>query len=392
MRKVYLDHAATTPVREEVLEAMLPYFSQQFGNPSSIHGYGREIRKVVEDAREKCRELLSISSGDIYFTSGGTEADNIAILGAAEALGKKGNHIITSAVEHHAVLDTCKFLEKKGYKVTVLPVDQDGLISPDSLAQAVTDKTILITVMHANNEVGTIQPIQELAAVARQHGVLFHSDGVQAVGQIPINMDELGVDMYTISGHKIYGPKGMGALYLRKGAKVRALSHGGAQEGRVRPGTENVPGIIGLTRALEFAVAEQQQLAEKLLPLRQKLITGLTALSDVTLNGHPRLRLPNNVNISVDRVEGESLILSLDMAGIAVSSGSACTSGELEPSHVLMAMGLDHQTAHGSLRMTMGRSTSEQDIDYVLDVVPGIIERLRDMSPLKGEGGKKSVQ
>ncbi len=392
MRKVYLDHAATTPLREEVLEVMLPYFSQHFGNPSSIHWYGREIRKVVEAAREQAKALLGGSSGSIYFTSGGTESDNIAILGAAEALAKKGNHIITSAVEHHAVLDACKSLEKKGYELTVLPVNQHGLVSPDSLAAAITDKTVLVTIMHANNEVGTIQPIKELAAVARQHGVLFHSDGVQAVGQIPVNLDELGVDMYTISGHKIYGPKGVGALYIRKGVKVRPLYHGGAQEEKVRPGTENVAGIVGLARALELAVEEQRSLADTLLPLREKMIKGLTALPDVTLNGHTSLRLPNNVNISVDRVEGESLILSLDMAGIAVSSGSACTSGELEPSHVLMAMGLDHQTAHGSLRMTMGRSTSEQDIDYVLDVVPGIIERLRAMSPLKGEGGKQNVQ
>lgn len=383
MKKVYLDHAATTPVRQEVLEAMLPYFTERFGNPSSIHGFGREIRKVMDEARDQCARSLNAHPQEIYFTSGGTEADNIAILGTAAAMKDTGNHIITSAVEHHAALDACKSLESRGFEVTVLPVDRFGMVSPRQLAEAITEQTVLVSIMHANNEVGTIQPIKELAAVARERGVLFHSDGVQTVGQIPVDLKELGVDMYTLSAHKIYGPKGVGLLYARKGSKVQNIGFGGAQERKLRPGTENVPGVVGLTRALALAVDEQEETSKRLIYLRDRLISGLTSLPDVILNGHPSLRLPNNVNISVNRVEGEALILSLDMAGIAVSSGSACTSGSLEPSHVLLAMGLDHQSAHGSLRMTLGKSTSEEDIDYVLRVVPDVIERLRQMSPLK---------
>jgi len=383
MRRVYLDHSATTPVRKEVYQAMIPYLTEKFGNPSSVHWFGREIRKDVDEARERVANALNAESKEIYFTSGGTEADNIAILGTAYALQDKGKHLITSAIEHHASLDACKALEKQGFEITVLPVDEHGMVNPADLEAALREDTILVTIMHANNEVGTVQPIQEMASIAHQHGVRFHVDAVQSVGSLPVDVQDFGVDLLSISGHKIYGPKGVGALYVAKGTKLANISHGGAQERNLRPGTENVPGIIGLATALELAVKEQQETYQHLVPLRDKLIQGLTAFPDVTLNGHPEHRLPGNVNVSISRVEGEALILSLDMAGIAVSSGSACTSGSLDPSHVLMAMGLDHQTAHGSLRLTLGKSTTEEDIDYVLSVVPGIIERLRKMSPVK---------
>lgn len=386
MRRVYLDHAATTPVRREVYEAMIPYLTDKFGNPSSIHWFGREIRKDVDDARERVARALNVSAREIFFTSGGTESDNIAIMGSIAALKDKGRHIITSAVEHHATLDTCKSLEKQGYKVTVLPVDKYGLVSPEDLRQAITKETILVTIMHANNEVGTIQPIEEIGSIAREQGVRFHTDAVQTLGNLPVDPGKFHADLLSISGHKIYGPKGVGILYVRKGTKLANISFGGAQERNLRPGTENVPGIMGLATALELAVAEQPQTHKHLVRLRDKLIDGLTALPDVILNGHRQQRLPGNVNVSILRVEGESLILSLDMAGIAGSSGSACTSGSLDPSHVLMAMGLDHQTAHGSLRLTLGKSTTEDDIDYVLSVVPGVIDRLREMSPIKKAG------
>lgn len=386
MRRLYLDYAATTPVRREVFEAMVPYLTEKFGNPSSVHWFGREIRKDVDEARERVAEALNASPQEIYFTSGGTESDNMAILGTAAALRNKGRHVITSAVEHHAALDACLSLEKQGYRVTVLPVDKYGMVDPADLEAAIAEDTILVSIMHANNEVGTIQPIKELAAIARKHGVLFHTDAVQTIGAIPVDVRELGVDLLSLSGHKIYGPKGIGALYVRKGVRLSNIAFGGAQERKLRPGTENVAGIMGLATAVELAVAEQQETYEKLVVLRDKLIDGLTAVPDVKLNGHPQQRLPGNVNVSVERVEGESLILSLDMAGIAVSSGSACTSGSLEPSHVLMAMGLDHQSAHGSLRLTLGKGTSAEDIDYVLSVFPGVVQRLRDMSPLRKSG------
>jgi len=365
---------------------MVPYLTDKFGNPSSIHWFGREIRKDVDEARERVAKALNADPREIYFTSGGTEADNIAILGSAATLGGKGRHIITSAVEHHAALDTCKSLEKQGYRVTVLPVDKHGMLCPKDLDAAIEADTILVSIMHANNEVGTIQPIKELSSIAREHKVRFHTDAVQTVGNIPVDVKDLDVDLLSVSGHKIYGPKGVGLLYVRKGTKLSNIAFGGAQERNLRPGTENVAGIMGFAKALELAVAEQAETYKKLTALRDKLSSGLTALPDVTLNGHPQERLPGNVNVSIDRVEGESLILSMDMAGVAVSSGSACTSGSLDPSHVLMAMGLDHQTAHGSLRLTLGKSTSEEDIDYVLSVVPGIIERLREMSPIRKPG------
>ncbi len=385
MRNIYLDHAATTPMRQEAYEAMIPYLTETFGNPSSIHAFGRTVRKDLEDARERVANALNVHPREIYFTGGGTEADNMAVLGIAAKLQDKGKHIITSAIEHHAVLHTCEALARQGYSLTVLPVDKFGMVSPSELEKAIRSDTILVSIMQANNEVGTIQPIKELAAIAHEKGVLFHTDAVQTVGNIPLDIKGLGVDFLSASAHKLYGPKGVGLLYIRRGTKLASIAYGGAQEGSMRPGTENVAGIIGFARALELAITEQPETSQHLISLRDKLIKGLTALPDVSLNGHPQQRLPGNVNVSVERVEGESLILSLDMAGIAVSSGSACTSGSLEPSHVLMAMGLSHQRAHGSLRFTLGKSTTQEDIDYVLEVMPGIIERLRQMSPVQAK-------
>lgn len=383
MRTVYLDHAATTPLRPEALAAMAPYFSEKFGNPSSIHGFGRVIAKELAAARQSAASALGAEAQELFFTSGGTEADNLAIFGAALKAAEGKRHVITSAIEHHAVLHAFAALQNRGYRVTVLPVDKHGLVSPQELAAAIDHSTLLVSVMHANNEVGAIQPIKDLAAIAHKHGALFHTDAVQALGSIPVDVRELQVDLLSASAHKIYGPKGVGLLYVRSGTKLASMFQGGAQERGLRPGTENIAGIIGFVRALELAVAEQPTMYSRLSALRDKLIYGLTRLPDVRLNGHPQLRLPGNVNVSISRVEGESLILSLDMAGIAVSSGSACTSGSLDPSHVLMAMGLDHQGAHGSLRLTLGKSTTEEDIDYVLAVMPGVIERLRQMSPVQ---------
>ena len=381
-RKVYLDHGATTPVRSEVFEAMSPYLQNVYGNPSSIHAFGREGRKAIDDARDKVAEAIGAKPEEIYFTSGGTEADNIAIQGVTKKLRNKGQHIITSQVEHHAVLDTCEELEKEGFKVTYLPVDEHGMISPESLRNAIREDTILVTIMHANNEIGTIQPIQELAAISKEKGVLFHTDAVQTVGNMPVNVNELGVDLLALSAHKFNGPKGIGVLYVRKGTKVTRIIHGGAQEKKIRPGTENVAGIVGLGEAISLAVAEMSDTQAQTTRLRDKLIAGLTEIEDTRLNGHPEQRLPGNVNVSFQYIEGESMLLNLDMKGIAASSGSACTSGSLDPSHVLMAIGLDHQTAHGSLRLTLGHGNTEEDIDYVLKAIPEIVNKLRDMSSL----------
>ncbi|MBS3983994.1 MAG: cysteine desulfurase NifS [Selenomonadales bacterium] len=382
MRRVYLDHAATTPVHPEVIAAMLPYFHNHFGNPSSVHSFGRDSRKAVDEAREKVATAIGADPREIFFTSGGTEADNIAIQGLALARNKDGRHIITSKIEHHAVLDTCHFLESQGYEVTYLPVDEHGLVSVADFEAALRPDTILATIMHANNEMGTIQPIKEMAAIARAKKISFHTDAVQTVGSIPVDVKDLGVDMMSFSAHKFYGPKGIGVLYIKKGTRVKPLYHGGGQERKYRPGTENHVGIIGLAKALELATADLAERQAKISALRDKLAAGLLALPEVTLNGHPTQRLPGNVNVSVRYVEGESLILSLDMQGIAVSSGSACTSGSLEPSHVLLAMGLTHEQAHGSLRLTLGIDNTEADVDYVLSVMPAIVERLRKMSPL----------
>ena len=383
MNKVYLDNAATTAVSPEVLEAMMPYFTQCFGNPSSIHSTGRDAARVVSAARKQVAAAIGADAPEIYFTAGGSESDNWAIKGAAFALKDKGNHIITSSIEHHAVLHTCQWLEKQGFEVTYLPVDEYGRVSMEDVANAITDKTILITIMMANNEIGTIEPIAEIGKLAHEKGVLFHTDAVQAIGAVPVDVKAMNIDMLSMSGHKFHGPKGIGALYIRKGVKIGGYLHGGAQERGQRAGTENLAGIVGMGKAIELAVANLEENSKRLTALRDKLITGiLEQIPEVRLNGHPTQRLPNNVNVSVKYIEGEALLLRLDLAGIAGSSGSACTSGSLDPSHVLLAIGLPHEIAHGSLRLSLGSDTTEEDIDFVLDKLPGIIKNLRDMSPL----------
>ena len=383
MRRIYLDYAATTPTHPEVVKAMLPYFTEAFGNPSSIYSCGQQAKGAIEESRTRIADLIGARDEEIVFTSGGTEADNFAIKGVAFSKESKGNHIITSPIEHHAVLEPCKFLEERGFSITCLPVDEYGLVDPEDVKKAITDKTILISVMHANNEIGTIEPIAEIGKIAREAGIYFHTDTVQAAGHIPINVDELRVDLLSISAHKLYGPKGVGALYIRKGTKLVSLVHGGEQERGRRAGTHNAPGIIGFGRAVELAQQEMNQEAERLTPLRDKLINGLLERIDHTrLNGHPQKRLPNNVNISVDFVEGESMCLSLDLAGICASTGSACASSTLEPSHVLLATGLSAERAHGSLRFTLGKWTTEEEIDQVLEVFPPLVAKLRAMSPL----------
>jgi cysteine desulfurase len=387
MRRIYLDHAATTPTRPEVVKAMLPFFTDAFGNPSSIYSYGQEARGAVEEARIKVTELIGARSEEIVFTGGGTEADNFALKGVAYANEHKGNHIITTSIEHPAVLEVCKFLERRGFRITYLPVDEYGLVDPQDVKKAITDKTILISVMHASNEVGTIEPISEIGKIAKEAGVYFHTDAVQTVGHIPVNVDELKVDLLSISAHKLYGPKGAGALYVRKGTRLVSLMHGGEQEKRRRAGTENVPAIVGLGKAVELAGQEMGKEAERLAYLRDKLIKGLGEKIDhIRLNGHPRRRLPNNVNVSIDFVEGESMLLNLDLEGICASTGSACSSASLEPSHVLLALGLSPEQAHGSLRFTLGRENTEADVERVLEVLPGIVAKLRAMSPLLKSG------
>lgn len=383
MKRIYLDYAATTPVRPEVLQAMLPYFTVTFGNPSSIHSIGQEAKAAIERARTKVAELIGARSDEIVFTSGGTEADNFALKGVAFANESKGNHIITTSIEHHAVLETCKFLERRGFRITYLPVDKYGLLDPNEVKKAITDKTILISVMHANNEVGTIEPIAEIGKIAKEAGIYFHTDAVQTVGHIPVDVNELNVDLLAMSAHKFYGPKGVGALYVRKGTKLVSFMHGGEQERRRRASTENVPGIVGFGKASELARQDMDEEAKRLSYLRDKLITGLLERIDhIKLNGHPSNRLPNNVNISVDFVEGESMLLNLDLEGICASTGSACSSQSLEPSHVLLAMGLSHEQAHGSLRFSLGKWTTEDEIEYVSNVLARIVAKLRAMSPL----------
>ena len=386
MDRIYMDNAATTAICPEALSAMLPCFAQNYGNPSSIHATGREARKALEDARRRVADCLGAKPNEIYFTSGGSESDNWAIKGAAFANRAKGNHIITTAIEHHAVLHTCQWLEKQGFEITYLPVDEYGLVSPADVEKAITDKTILISVMAANNEIGTLQPIAEIGRIARKAGILFHTDAVQAVGAIPVDVKAWNVDMLSLSGHKFHAPKGIGALYIRKGVRISNLIFGGAQERGLRAGTENLPGIVGLGKAIELAVAELPEYSERLTRLRDKLIDGiLTAIPDVQLNGHRTQRLPGNVNVSVRYVEGEALLMRLDLAGIAASSGSACTSGSLDPSHVLLAIGLPHEVAHGSLRLSLGSETTEEDVDYVIATLPDIVSTLRAMSPLNAD-------
>jgi cysteine desulfurase len=383
MRKVYLDHAATTPLHPEVLSLMYEFMRDTFGNPSSVHSFGREAKKGIEKARQQVADLIGAAPEEIYFTSGGTEADNIAIIGTAMARRKNGNHIITSAIEHHAVIDTFKYLAKNGFEATFLPVDKFGMINPDDVAGAIRKETVLVTIMHANNEIGTIQPIAEIGRITRERGVAFHSDAVQTLAKIPVKVDDLGVDLLSLSGHKIYGPKGIGALYARKGMRLQPIMHGGGQERKLRSGTENTPGIVGFGKAVEIGAREMEQESARVKGLRDKLIRRVLAeIPSVSLNGHPEQRLPNNANFSIALVEGESLVLSLDLEGVAVSSGSACSSGSLQPSHVLKALGLPHEMMHGSLRMTLGRDNNEEDIDYVVDVLKNIAVRLRSFSPL----------
>ena len=379
----YFDNAATTQVRPEVLEAMLPYFTQNYGNPSSIYKISQENKKAVETARKQVADAIKASPELIYFTAGGSESDNWALKGIADSYSSKGKHIITTAIEHHAILHTCEYLETKGYEVTYLPVDEMGLVSLDELKAAIRPDTILVSVMFANNEIGTIEPIAEIGAICKEKGVLFHTDAVQAVGHVPIDVDAMNIDMLSMSGHKFYGPKGIGAMYIRKGIKIPSFIHGGAQERKRRAGTENVPGIVGIGKAIELAVSEMDTEIPRLEKLRNKLIDGiLTKIPYSRLNGDPVKRLPGNVNVSFEFIEGESILLLLDMQGIYASSGSACTSGSLDPSHVLLAIGLPHEKAHGSLRLTMGHFTKEEEIDYILEKLPPIVERLRDMSPL----------
>lgn len=383
MNKIYFDNAATTPVRKEVVDAMLPYFTENFGNPSSVYQIAQINKKAVDDSRETIAKAIGAQANEIFFTSGGSEADNWAIKGIALAHKNKGNHIITTKIEHHAVLHTCEFLEKNGFEVTYLDVDENGMVHPEDVEAAIKETTILISIMYANNEIGTINPIKEIGAIAKAHKIPFHTDAVQAVGQVRIDVKDENIDLLSLSGHKINGPKGMGVLYIRRGLKIENLIHGGAQERGRRAGTENVAGIVGLAKAMEISYTDFDVKIEKMTALRDKLIKGLLENIPYTkLNGHPTMRLANNSNIGVEYVEGESLLLLLDMNGIAGSSGSACTSGSLDPSHVLLAIGVPHERAHGSIRFTLGSQNTEEEIDKVIEVMPGIVQRMRDMSPL----------
>ena len=388
---IYLDNAATTKTSEEVVAAMLPYFTEYYGNPSSVYEFASESKKAVSNARRTIAETLGAQENEIYFTAGGSEADNWALKATAEAYQSKGKHIITTKIEHHAILHTAEYLEKRGFEITYIGVDENGVIKVDELEKAIRPDTILISVMFANNEIGTIQPIKEIGEIAKKHGVLFHTDAVQAYGQLPINVDELHIDMLSSSGHKLNGPKGIGFLYIRKGVKIRSFVHGGAQERKRRAGTENVPGIVGYGKAAEIAAKTMKERTAKEIELRDHLIDRVLAEVPYTrLNGHRSNRLPNNANFSFQFVEGESLLILLDNNGICGSSGSACTSGSLDPSHVLLAIGLPHEIAHGSLRLTLSAETTMEDIDFVVDCIKQIIERLRSMSPLYEDFVKKN--
>jgi len=379
----YMDHSATSPVNPEVLEAMLPYFTESFGNASTLYALGREARTAMENGRKQVASLIGAKPEEVYFTSGGTESDNIAIKGTASKLKNKGNHIITSDIEHPAVEETCKYLEKNGYQVTYLPVGEEGIVKVSDVEAAFTPETILITVMHANNEIGTIQPIKEIGALAREKGIYFHTDAVQSVGKIPVNVGDMNVDMLSISAHKLYGPKGIGALYIRKGVRIDPLLHGGGHERGMRPGTENIPGIVGLGKACQIAEDNLEKNMEYVSSLRDRLIQGVLGnIEQSYLNGHPTKRLPNNANFRFTGIEGESLVLQLDAKEINASTGSACSSKKLEPSHVLMAIGLKEVDAHGSLRISLGTENTPQDIDYTIDAINEVVERLRSMSPL----------
>ena len=389
-RTIYMDHAATTSVKPEVVDAMIPYFTKHFGNPSSLYGIARASKKAIDTARMQTAKALGAEPDEIYFTSGGSESDNWAIKGVAFANRKRGNNIITTQIEHHAVIHTCQFLKKEGFEVTYLPVDRYGLIDPVDLEKAITDKTILISIMYANNEIGTIEPIAELGAIAREHGIYFHTDAVQVIGNIPLDMNAQNIDLLSLSAHKFYGPKGVGALYIKKGVRIENLIHGGGQERKRRAGTENIAGIVGLGKAIEMATADIPGHNAKIRAMRDRLIrTVLDKIPNSRLNGHPEKRLPGNVNISFEFIEGESILLWLDDEGICASTGSACTSGSLEPSHVLLATGLPVEISHGSLRLTLGDANSEADVDVVLDVLPKVVTKLREMSPLYNKSGKE---
>jgi len=386
-RKVYLDHSATTPLAAEVYEAMKPFLQERYGNPNSLHSWGREAKKAVDESRASIARLINAEPREVIITGGGSEADNLAIKGTAFALQGKGRHIITSAIEHHAVIDTCKWLEKQGFELTVLPVDETGMVSIADLDAAIREETILVTIMYANNEVGTIQPVREIVRTARAKGVRVHLDGVQAVGHIPVDVKDLDVDLLTLSAHKMYGPKGVGALYVKRGVKLAPLVHGGGQEFGLRSGTENTAGIVGFGAAAELANQRLEEgAAEEETRLRDLLINGITEkIPNAHITGHPVERLPFHASVCFDYIEGESMLLRLDAAGIGASSGSACTSGSLEPSHVLLAMGIPHELAHGSLRLTLGKDTTEEDIVYVLEILPRVVSDLRALSPLGKE-------
>lgn len=388
---VYLDNAATTKVRPEVVEATLPYFTEIYGNASAVYDFGQKCKQAIEDARETIGSSIGTKASNIYFTAGGSESDNWALKGVAEAYKDKGKHIITTKIEHHAILHTCAYLEQQGYEVTYLDVDADGLVSPEDVKKAIRPDTILISVMFANNEIGTIEPIEEIGAIAHEHGILFHTDAVQAYAQVPIDVEKMHIDLLSASGHKLNGPKGIGFLYIRQGLKLKSFIHGGAQERKRRAGTENVPGIVGLGKAVEIAMATMDERIKKESELRDYLIARIEdEIPFAKLNGHRVKRLPNNINFCFRFIEGESMLIMLDMAGICGSSGSACTSGSLDPSHVLLAIGLPHEIAHGSLRMTLSEETTKEDMDYVVDNIKAIIERLRSMSPLYEDFVKKN--
>ena len=387
---IYLDNAATTKTAPEVVDAMLPYFSEYYGNASTIYSLGAESKKAMDHARQTIADSLGAKPEEIYFTAGGSESDNWALKATAEAYASKGKHIITTKIEHHAILHTCEYLEKRGFEITYLNVDRDGLISLDELKAAIRPDTILISVMFANNEIGTIEPIAEIGEIAKEHGVLFHTDAVQAYAQVPINVDEMHIDMLSASGHKLNGPKGIGFLYIRKGVKIRSFVHGGAQERKRRAGTENVPGIVGYGAAAERAIRTMEERTAKEIQVRDHFIDRIMKeIPYVKLNGHPTKRLPNNVNVSFQFIEGESMLLMLDNYGVCASSGSACTSGSLDPSHVLLAIGLPHEIAHGSLRMTLSEETTMEDADFVVDKLKEIVSGLRAMSPLYEDFIKK---
>lgn len=384
VKRRYFDYAATTPVHPEVIKVMQPYFDTVYGNPSSLHAFGQEAQAAVTQARDLIAKYINAKSEEIVFTSGGTEADNFALIGIFEANAKKGNHIITTNIEHHAILETCKFLEKhRGAKITYVPVDKYGLVDLEAIIKAITPQTILISVMHANNEIGTIEPIAGIGKVAKEKGIYFHTDAVQTFGSLDLDVEKLNIDLLSASAHKLYGPKGAGLLYIRKGVRILPFLHGGEQERRRRASTENVPGIVGFGKAVELAIQEKQERHQHVTILRDKLIKGIIEKIDESeLNGHPTKRLPNNVNVTIKYIEGESMLINLDLEGIAASTGSACSSSSLEPSHVIKALGVSPEVAHSSLRFSLGRLNTDEDVDYLLEALPRIVKKLREMSPL----------